>query len=78
MMESGRSGIYFRVIRAGRVAAGDEIVRVHRQPREVSVRELSDLLVRRDATQARLREMLEVDRLTDGWRRRVQALIAHP
>jgi MOSC domain-containing protein YiiM len=75
MIDSGRSGVYLRVIRAGRIAAGDEMVLVHRHPQQVSVRELSHLLARGRGEEARLREILDVGPLTDSWRRRVLAML---
>lgn len=76
MIDSGRSGIYFRVVQAGQIAAGDAMTRIHRHPLEVSVRELTALLTHEAVDGARLRQILEVDALTDGWRRRVLARLA--
>jgi MOSC domain-containing protein YiiM len=76
MVSSGRCGIYFRVIEAGEVRAGDPMTRVHMDPRQISIRELNDLVEREDVEPSRLQKILEVEQLTDSWRERVRTMLA--
>jgi MOSC domain-containing protein YiiM len=42
-LASGRSGFYFRIVRAGELAAGDEIERIAADPRRLSIAEVQSL-----------------------------------
>ena len=67
-LASGRVGFYFRVLEEGEVGAGDAIKLVERDPRRMTVREVSNLLFfdkeNLDATQ----KALSIQALSHGWK----------
>jgi MOSC domain-containing protein YiiM len=68
---SGRSGIYFRVIEEGRLAAGDEIVRTHGHPERVLVSDVQGL-VRGVGDLEVLRRASQHPALSEAWREKLR------
>ena len=66
--ESGRSGFYFSVIKAGEVSAGSEVEIVSRDVNQVTIAELNDLLLGRKHDPGLIQRTLNVDVLPDYWR----------
>ncbi|HET9410215.1 MAG TPA: MOSC domain-containing protein [Candidatus Sulfotelmatobacter sp.] len=66
--ESGRSGFYFSVIKAGEVSAGSEVEIVSRDANQVTIAELNDLLLGRKHDPGLIQRTLNVDVLPDYWR----------
>lgn len=64
----GRPGFYLRVVQEGEVGAGDGIEVLHRDPRGMSVRRVSDLLYTAARDESALRAALEIPALSEGWR----------
>ena len=76
MVESGRTGWYYRVIEEGSVAAGDAIELTSRVHPEWSVARVFDLLIggRRKGAKAELKDLSRLRELADGWRERARKL----
>ena len=75
LVEHHRPGFYFRVLEAGDVAAGDEIVKVSNGPERLSVAETDALLYLPGHSRAQLERALRVPALPAGWRGSFQALL---
>jgi MOSC domain-containing protein YiiM len=68
LLDSRRTGFYFRVLREGEVGTGDEIIRVHQDENQVSVADVLDLyLLGSDPGDLRART-LRVEYLSASWR----------
>jgi hypothetical protein len=74
-LEHHRPGFYFRVLEAGEVAAGDEIVKVGDGPERMSVAEADALLYLTDHSCAQLERALRIPALSAGWRGSFEALL---
>ena len=75
MVETGRSGWYYRVIEDGSVAAGDELIVVGRRHPEWSVERVTSIVVAGHERDAKvLRALAALPELADGWRQRVKQL----
>jgi MOSC domain-containing protein YiiM len=75
MVKSGRTGWYYRVLEEGRVAAGDELVRVARRHPEWSVERVTGIVVAgRERDAATLRALAGLTELAQGWLLRVAKL----
>ncbi len=68
-LQSGRSGIYLRVLREGEVGAGDDIVALHRDENEVAISDIVRLHRAKTKDRALVRRALQIDVLPEGWRR---------
>lgn len=78
VVETRRSGWYYRVIEEGRVAAGDTLVLVERPLPDWSVRRVFALLIGgegKDDPEA-LRVLEQCDALAENWRKRAAKLFA--
>src|SRR5467141_73396 len=75
LVEHHRPGFYFRVLEAGEVAAGDEIVKVSNGPERMSVAEADALLYLTGHSRAQLERALRIPALPAGWRNSFQALL---
>jgi ferredoxin-NADP reductase/MOSC domain-containing protein YiiM len=75
LVEHHRPGFYFRVLEAGEVAAGDEIVKVSNGPERMSVAEADALLYLTGHSRAQLERALRIPALAAGWRSSFQALL---
>jgi len=72
---SGRPGFYFRVLREGEVAAGDEIVKVGEAGEHMTVAEVNALLYLPNHSRDRLERTLRIEALSHGWRGSFEALL---
>jgi ferredoxin-NADP reductase/MOSC domain-containing protein YiiM len=75
LVEHHRPGFYFRVLEAGEVAAGDEIVKVSNGPEHMSIAEADALLYLPGHSPAQLKRALRIPALPAGWRNSFQALL---
>src|SRR5271166_1894967 len=75
LVEHHRPGFYFRVLEAGEVAAGDEIVKVSNGPERMSVAEADALLYLTGHSRAQLERALRIPALSVGWRDSFEALL---
>src|SRR5262245_11849352 len=70
-----RPGFYVRVLREGRVQAGDEIVKIAAGPEAMSVAEIDALLYLPGHDGARIAAALRIPALSPGWKTSLQALL---
>jgi ferredoxin-NADP reductase/MOSC domain-containing protein YiiM len=70
-----RPGFYMRVIKEGRVAAGDEIIRTRIGPEAITVADIDALLYLPDRDPAMLRASLNVPALSPGWQQSFRDLV---
>src|ERR1700747_2315778 len=75
LTSSGRPGFYFRVLQAGDVGAGDEIVKVGEAKERMTVAEIHALLYSPNHPRDRLQRALRIEALSPGWRGSFQALL---
>jgi len=75
LTSSGRPGFYFRVLREGKVAASDEIVKVGEAAERMTVAEMNALLYLPDHARDRLERALRIEALSPGWRGSFEALL---
>src|SRR5262249_51371459 len=75
LVEHHRPGFYFRVLKAGEVAAGDDIVKVSGGPERMSVAEADALLYLTGHSRAQLQRALRIPALPAGWLSSFQALL---
>jgi ferredoxin-NADP reductase/MOSC domain-containing protein YiiM len=75
LVEHKRPGFYFRVLEAGEVGAGDEILKVSNSPERISVAEADALLYLPGHSRAQLERALRIPALPAGWRSSFQALL---
>jgi ferredoxin-NADP reductase/MOSC domain-containing protein YiiM len=78
LVAAGRPGFYLRVLEEGTVQPGDVIELVHRNIASPTVAETDALLYRPGADRAKIRQALEVDALSPGWRMSFQAMLDQP
>ena len=71
-----RPGFYMRVLREGRVRAGDRIVRTRTGPGALSVADTDALLYLPGRDPARLRVAVNIPALSPGWRQSFRDLLA--
>jgi MOSC domain-containing protein YiiM/ferredoxin-NADP reductase len=76
LVAHGRPGFYFRVLEEGKVATGDEIMRVASGPERLSVFEINALLYLPGHPSNQLERALRVPALSAGWRASFEALLA--
>jgi MOSC domain-containing protein YiiM len=67
---SRRSGFYLRVLREGEVAAGDPIVRIHRDENRVSISDAMRIYLHEPNLNEVRHRALQVKYLSDSWRER--------
>jgi len=68
VQESGRCGWYYRVLEPGSVSVGDPITRIARPHGDWPLTRLLEILYRRRASDAELRELLELPPLAESWK----------
>ncbi len=73
-----RPGFYFRVLREGRVQAGDDIVRVTTGPEAMTVADIDALLYLPGHPRQQLRRALRIPALSEGWQASFQAMLGQP
>lgn len=78
VIRTGHGGLYFRVIEAGMVAAGDAIEQVARGPAQWTVARVFHLLIggghKQEDAQGALSELAALEVLAPGWRARAAKL----
>jgi MOSC domain-containing protein YiiM len=74
--DSGRTGLYFRVLRSGRVQAGDAVVLIERDVLGVTVSYANAILHHDRLNRAGLEKVLCVAALSDSWQRSFRELLA--
>jgi ferredoxin-NADP reductase/MOSC domain-containing protein YiiM len=72
-----RPGFYFRVLREGTIAAGDEIERIAEGPGRVSVAAIDTLLYRPGRARRDLERAVKIPALSEGWRGSFEELLRH-
>jgi ferredoxin-NADP reductase/MOSC domain-containing protein YiiM len=75
LTSSGRPGFYFRVLREGEVAAGDEIVKVGEAKERMTVAEVNALLYSPNHPRDLLERALQIQPLSPGWHASFDALL---
>jgi ferredoxin-NADP reductase len=75
LTSTGRPGFYFRVLRAGDVGAGDDIVPVGEARERMTVAEINALLYSPNHSRERLERALRIEALSPGWRSSFEALL---
>jgi ferredoxin-NADP reductase/MOSC domain-containing protein YiiM/ferredoxin len=75
LTSSGRPGFYFRVLREGEVATGDEIAKVGEAGERMTVAEINALLYLPGHPRDRLERALKIEALSPGWRGSFEALL---
>ena len=75
LTSSGRPGFYFRVLREGEVAAGDEIMKVGEAGERMTVTEVNALLYLPGHQRDQLERALRIQALSRGWRGSFEALL---
>jgi MOSC domain-containing protein YiiM/ferredoxin-NADP reductase len=75
LTSSGRPGFYFRVLKEGGVAAGDEIVKVGEAKERMTVAEINALLYSPHHARDQLECALRIEALSPGWRSSFEALL---
>jgi NAD(P)H-flavin reductase len=75
LTSSGRPGFYFRVLREGKVGAGDEIVKVGEAKERMTVAEINELLYSPNHPRDQLERALRIEALSQGWRSSFEALL---
>ena len=75
LVEHHRPGFYFRVLEAGEIAAGNEIVKVSNGPEHMSIAEADALLYLPGHSPAQLERASRIPALPAGWRNSFQALL---
>jgi ferredoxin-NADP reductase/MOSC domain-containing protein YiiM len=80
LVAHGRPGFYLRVIKEGRVRAGEEITRTRRGPHALTVAEIDALLYLPDRDRGKLAAAVEIPALSPGWRKSFRDLLddEHP
>jgi MOSC domain-containing protein YiiM len=73
---SRRWGIYFRIAREGRIAVGDDVTIVHRDPARLPVYELARVYVSDRDDLDTMRRLAAHERLDPGWRDWLQTKLA--
>ncbi|WP_328333312.1 MOSC and FAD-binding oxidoreductase domain-containing protein [Kribbella sp. NBC_00382] len=71
-----RPGFYLRVIKEGRVEAGDEIIRTQVGPEALSVADVDALLYLPNRDEAKLQRSLNISALSPGWQQSFRDLSA--
>jgi MOSC domain-containing protein YiiM len=74
-LASRRTGIYFAVIKEGRVAAGDTVERVHRDKHRITVADITRVFAFEKNDLETLKRIVQVEALPEKWRRRFQRQI---
>jgi MOSC domain-containing protein YiiM len=75
MVRTGRSGWYYRVLKAGILAPGDELVLLDRPNPQFPFTRLVQLISHGDATRAELEQMQALPGLASGWQQRARAAL---
>lgn len=71
-----RPGFYLRVLKEGKVQAGDEVEQVSSAEERMTVADINDLLYKPGHPREQLERALRIPALSPGWRRSFQSLLA--
>lgn len=71
-----RVGFYLRVIREGRIRAGDQVERTHRDPARLSIAEVTRVMHFDRQNKAAVTRALSVEALAEKWRERFSKALA--
>lgn len=69
VQNTGYTGYYFRVLTEGTVSAADGLVLVSRHPKAVTVAFANEIMHHRKEDMPGIRTILEVDELSDSWKK---------
>ncbi len=75
-LESGRPGIYFRVVGEGELRAGDTLALAEADPEKVSVMEIFDIKLSKTPDAEAMRRVLKVKSLNEEWRLKIEKKLA--
>lgn len=75
VVDSGRTGFYFRVLIEGRVQAGDPLVLAERDPRGITVSFANEIFHRDRRNREGLEKVLSAPALSDSWQRSFRELL---
>jgi ferredoxin-NADP reductase/MOSC domain-containing protein YiiM len=78
LVQHHRPGFYFRVLEAGEVRAGDEIVKVAAGPERMTVAEVDALLYLPGHPRTSIARALRVPALSPGWQASFRAILDEP
>lgn len=67
-VESGRPGVYFRVLEEGKIIAGDELVPLEREPHRFSILRLFQIVMEKDNDPIELKRLLKIEALPTSMR----------
>ena len=76
-LKSGRTGFYARILQEGEVALGDEVQRVHQDPKGVSISTAMKALIKGPEQTLYIQKVLEVSALSMAWREDLQKRLKH-
>jgi MOSC domain-containing protein YiiM len=68
LLDSRRTGFYTRVLQEGSLQAGDTITLVSKDPRHITVREITDLYIRKSLERNEIERVLSLETLAASWR----------
>lgn len=74
-MQVGRPGVYFRVLKEGKIEAGNGLKLIEQDQVLVSVTEVFNLLTTKRVSKERLLEMLQLKVLPDFWKKKIQSWV---
>jgi len=74
-IKHGRTGVYFKVLQAGTIKAGDEVKHIYRHPKKLAVKTLFDAYFDKNFSDVSsvLKLATEVHQLSDEWREKVDS-----
>ena len=67
-LASGRSGIYFKVLKEGEVGAGDSIVQIKKDTNQVGISDIVRLYASDREDIKTMRRAVKVEALPEGWK----------
>lgn len=67
-MASGRSGVYFRVLKEGEAGAGDALEQIGREQNSLSVSDITNLYTQKTRNHDLLDQAARLEALPEGWR----------
>lgn len=74
-LDSERSGVYFAVHKSGEIDTGQELIRIHKDPAEVSIWDFYTAYNEKTKDRRRLERILKVESLTPRWREKFTQLL---
>lgn len=73
-MDSGRWGVYFRVIKEGTFQAGDAVLKIFENPEKITVKELYELKAGKLSDPEKIKRALKIPALPPSWRLALEKL----